>query len=86
MTPEQLDRVRLEARIVAMEMVLTGIIRSKTPPAARDAQAREFETWLQSLDRIPFKNMAPEYADLMAAETQEAAARLVQLICANLRR
>ena len=81
MTPEELEKFRLNARITALEAMLVAVISAAVQSeAARREQARQLDLWLKSLEEMRFPEISPEYSDLFSAEFQEAAASLVSFI------
>ncbi len=85
MTKEELEIVRLNARILALESVVAMILSAST----RSEIARQ--SALETLDQLPeilgktaHPGRTPEYSDLMAAELQDAAEGLVSFLKSHL--
>ncbi len=73
MTPQELENLRLSARIAALEAIVAGLIKNGTHSAgARQEAARSVDRWLAVAPEAKFSGLSPEDADLFAAEFQNA--------------
>lgn len=81
MTPQELENLRLSARIVALEGFVVGIVSSLI--RSQDARQRfvaKLDQWAATFEQVTFENESPEYSDLYAAELQASVESLVSLV------
>jgi len=77
MTPQELELLKLQARIVAVESMLVTLIGAiASTPTSRDILRAKLDSYDASMASMNFENLRPEYSDLYAAELQEAVASL----------
>jgi uncharacterized protein (DUF885 family) len=77
MTPQELELLRLQARIVAVEGLLVTLFAAiASTPSSREILREKLDNYDASMAPMRFKDMSAEYSDLYAAELQEAIASL----------
>jgi hypothetical protein len=81
MTPIELENIKTNARIAAIELLLAGVLTAAT----RSEPARQ--SLLEMLDQMPgtaentrFPSLSPEFSDLISAELQQATETLVAFL------
>ncbi len=82
MTPEEFERVRTTARIIAIESVLAVFLTALTrsSPTARESLLTSLNHLITTSDSIRFPDGSPEYSDVIAGETQDAITTLVAFL------
>jgi hypothetical protein len=87
MTPDELEKARLVARIAALESMLAMVVSvlansSKT----RDNIVQKLREYPASLEKMTIPGESAEYSDLIAGEGQEAIQSLVGFLVKHLAR
>ena len=81
MTPEQLELLRLQTRIMALEGFAAVLVRSLTQTQnGRQAIAADLDGWAAKMETVSYRDVPPEYSDLYAAEVHSAVESLVSFI------
>lgn len=85
MDEKQLEILRINARIVAVESLLAMLLTSWTrTPDAREMLLETLSRFPESLNLMAFPDRSPEEADLISAEMRDAAENLVSFVKSNL--
>jgi hypothetical protein len=73
MTPQELELLRLQARIVAVESMLVTLFAALVnTPSSRTALLEKLKAYPDSLGDMAISGVSPEYSDLYSAELQDA--------------
>ena len=87
MTETELEQIKLNARILALETVLAAVLRTLgSAPAVRQSLLEGLDRLAETSGRIPVRIPNPEYAALASAELQEATESLVSYLKSLLNR
>jgi hypothetical protein len=86
-TETELELFKANARIVAVESVLTMLLGAvSSTPAARKSLLEALDRLPENTRLLPLKGLSPEMADLLTAEAHEATESLVQFLKDNLQK
>lgn len=81
MTPQELESIKINARIVAIESLLAATLSALTRSQdARQSLLAALDQMVATSSQVRFPDMKPEYSDLMAAEGQEATESLAAFL------
>ena len=81
MTPEEFERVRTTARIIALESALAVLLVPLTrSQGARESVVDSLNHLITAPDSIRYPDGSPEYTDVIHGETEDAIATLVAFL------
>jgi hypothetical protein len=86
-TPSELEQLKLNARIVALESMVVTIVGIMAQTVnTRDGLVEHLKQHPNSLSNMTIKGVSAEYSDLMAGEAQEAVSSLTAWMVRHLER
>ena len=81
MTPEEFERIKTTARIIALESALAVLLVPLTRvQGARESVLQSLNHLITAPDSIRYPDGAPEYTDFIHGETEDAIASLVDFL------
>jgi hypothetical protein len=86
MTPEQLEKVQMHARILAIETLLASLfsLAANIAPNARQALLQKLDAFAAGTEQLRLQGVSAEYSDMIAAEAHEAFVSLAAFIKSNI--
>lgn len=82
MTPEGLEKIRLEIRLLTTQSALALLLRalSKSQPDVTQSVIDGLDAMTKQTPQEGFPGLNPEYSDMLAEEAQETLATLLKIL------
>jgi hypothetical protein len=87
MTKQELEMLRLQARIVALEGLVSSLVAAYSVAVTdKDELIAKLRQYPGEMEKVAFQDMSPEESDLYSAELRDAVDSLVEFLVRAIKR